>query len=122
MPIGIPVFFLKRRERRCRRWSAAAAHGWLAARGGAHGCRLVGCRRRLAAWLSAAARGLAIGRGSGQTATTPYAESRAHRRKPQPLARKAASRAHRRQRKASREPPPPTIADCDVRAVFRTGH
>jgi len=46
----------------------------------------------------------------------------AHRRKTQPLARKAASRAHRRQRKASREPPPPTIADCDVRAVFRTGH
>jgi Mg2+/Co2+ transporter CorC len=36
-------------QRRCRLWSAAAADGWLAARGGAPGLRLFGCRRRLAA-------------------------------------------------------------------------
>jgi len=114
MPIGIPVFFFE------------TARTSLSAMVGGGGSRLAGgsrrCARLPACWLSAAARGLAIGRGSGQTATTPYAESRAHRRKTQPLARKAASRAHRRQRKASREPPPPTIADSDVRAVFRTGH
>jgi hypothetical protein len=43
---------------RCRRWSAAAADGWLAAGGGALVWRLVGCRLRLPAfWLAATANG-----------------------------------------------------------------
>jgi hypothetical protein len=33
-----------KRQRRFRLWSAAAADGWLAARGGAHGLRLLGLR------------------------------------------------------------------------------
>jgi len=37
------------RERRYRLWSAVAADGWLATRGGALGWRLFGCRLRLPA-------------------------------------------------------------------------
>ena len=40
-------------QRRCRLWTTAAADGWLAARGGAHGLRLLG--------LAAMARGGALG-------------------------------------------------------------
>jgi len=43
----------ERAQRRCRLWSAAAADGWLAAGGGAHGWRLSGSRPPLAAVRSA---------------------------------------------------------------------
>ena len=51
------VLTAERAQRRWRLWSAAAACGWLAARGGAPGLRLVGYRLRLVGGLSGAAGG-----------------------------------------------------------------
>src|SRR6185503_1532696 len=91
-------------QRRSQLWSAAAADGWLAARGGAHGWRLFGFRLRLAAVRPAGGL-LAVGGGR-----RPIAGSEGLY-----LVRSSCySRAHRRKPRARRQPPPPTIADSDV--------